>query len=414
MAGRRYHRLHLICGESLCSETALWLKFGVTALIVGMIEGGLAPGRDVRLADPLEAFRVFAGDPTCRAAVPTNDGRRVSALDIQRVYLEHAEANLGAAFLPDWAEGVCTAWREMLDRLEGAPATVAATLDWAIKYAIYTAHLHRRGTSWEAMLCWSMVIQEIIRCARLGGLAERPVTLERLIGPRGPMRLTAAGLTPLLREHGEGWDRLPHFQRVRRELFEIDTRFGQIGSPGLFARMDRAGLLSHKVEGVEPIDPAALASPRRGARPPARRVDPPSRERPQARSVRLGIGHGLRTPSCSRPRRPVCERGDVGRCSRVRAQHARALRPRIRGGYPPHPHPFRIQTVNGYTLPAASSVRPGVFASDGKIVEALIDQHVGAGAHESCWKPDGKSAGMCFVRLSLGGEAMARRGTIRR
>ena len=236
----------------------------MTALIVGMIEGGLAPGRDVRLADPLEAFRVFAGDPTCRAAVPTNDGRRVSALDIQRVYLEHAESNLGAAFLPDWAERVCTAWREMLDRLEGAPATVAATLDWAIKYAIYTAHLHRRGTSWEAMLCWSEVIDEIFRCARLGGVAERPVTLEKLIGPRGPMRLTAVGLSPLLREHGEAWDRLPHFQQVRRELFELDVRFGQIGMRGLFGRMDRAGLLAHKVEGVEPIDPAASVPPTEG------------------------------------------------------------------------------------------------------------------------------------------------------
>ncbi len=264
LGSRPYHRLHLICGESLCSETSIWLKFGVTALIVGMIEAGLAPGRDVELVDPLGALRAFATDPTCRATVPTTDGRRVSALDVQGTYLAYARANLAADFMPGWAEKVCIAWREMLDRLDGAPAAVATTLDWPIKYALYTAHLHRRGTSWEAMLCWSMVIHEIFRGARQGGVSERPVTLERLIGPRGPMRLTAAGLAPLLREHGEGWDRLPHFQKVRRELFELDTRFGQIGSAGLFTRTDRAGLLSHKVEGVEPIEPATRVPPTEG------------------------------------------------------------------------------------------------------------------------------------------------------
>lgn len=264
LTNRRYHRLHLILGESLCSETALWLKFGVTALIVGMVEGGLLPGRDVELADPLAAFRTFAGDPTCRATAPSRDGRRLSALAIQRVYLAYAESHLGAAFMPEWTERVCAAWRGCLDRLEGAPTSVATTLDWAIKYALFTAHLHRQGTSWEAMLCWTEVIDEIYRCARLGGMTERPVTLEKLIGPRGPMRMTAVGLSPLLREHGEAWDRLPRFQQVRRELFELDVRFGEIGMRGLFSRMDRAGLLSHKVEGVEPIDPATSVPPAEG------------------------------------------------------------------------------------------------------------------------------------------------------
>jgi proteasome accessory factor A len=33
LAEEGYHRLHIITGESLCSETALWLNMGATALI---------------------------------------------------------------------------------------------------------------------------------------------------------------------------------------------------------------------------------------------------------------------------------------------------------------------------------------------------------------------------------------------
>ena len=264
LSGHRYHRLHLICGESLCSETALWLKFGVTALIVAMIEGGVAPAMKVVLADPLAAFRDFAADPTCSATALTQDGRRLRALDIQRIYLSHAERSRGAAFLPDWAGPVCDAWGEMLDRLEGAPTSVATSLDWAIKHALYGAHLRRRGLSWNAGLCWTEVIEEIFRSAPPGGMGERPASLEKLIGPHGPRRLTAAMLSPLLREHGESWDRLPLFQQVRRELCELDMRFGQIGPRGLFAQLDRDRLLTHKVEGVEPIDPAGSVPPREG------------------------------------------------------------------------------------------------------------------------------------------------------
>ena len=42
LAAEGYHRLHIICGESLSSETALWLSMATTAIIVSMIEAGPA------------------------------------------------------------------------------------------------------------------------------------------------------------------------------------------------------------------------------------------------------------------------------------------------------------------------------------------------------------------------------------
>jgi hypothetical protein len=265
LTGRRYHRLHLICGESLCSRSSLWLRFGVTALVVAMIEGGLPVGRDLELVDPLAALRTFAGDPACRATTMTRDGRLLRAVDIQRLYLAAAESNLSAGFMPEWAGTVCAEWRSILDRLEGAPASVATILDWAVKYALFGARLRRHDLDWDSALCWTEVIEEIHRCARTGGTPEHNLSLERLIGPRGPMRITAASLAPFLREHGQEWVRLPQFRAARRELFELDMRFGQLGPQGLFARLETAGVLSPGVDGIDPIDPA-MSTPPGGSR----------------------------------------------------------------------------------------------------------------------------------------------------
>ena len=39
-----YNRLHLLCSESLFSEWGTFLRVGITALVVAMIEAGLRPG----------------------------------------------------------------------------------------------------------------------------------------------------------------------------------------------------------------------------------------------------------------------------------------------------------------------------------------------------------------------------------
>lgn len=41
LSAEGYHRLHILCGESVCSETAAWLKVGATALVVALIDAGL-------------------------------------------------------------------------------------------------------------------------------------------------------------------------------------------------------------------------------------------------------------------------------------------------------------------------------------------------------------------------------------
>lgn len=252
-----YHRFHALCGESLCSQTAAWLKVACTAMVVAMTEGGLRPGKAVRLRNSLGAMRTFAGDPECKATVELVDGRRLTAETIQRQYLELAEQHLRDDFMPPWAPEACEQWRAMLDRLRDAPASVETALDWAIKYALFRNRVARSArVTWESLPHWTYLLGEMLKALQETPYRDKTVTVEFVLSPQSPVKEAVDRLGPYLREHGLAWDALRPFLQLRCELFEIDARFGQLGQNGIFEAMDGAGVLSHRLAGVDNIEHA--------------------------------------------------------------------------------------------------------------------------------------------------------------
>jgi tetratricopeptide (TPR) repeat protein len=254
LCGNGYHRLHILCGESVCSEAAAWLRSGTTALVVAMCEAGRHPGAAVALRAPVEAMRRFASDPTCTATAAAVDGRRLSAIDIQRHYLAQAEACAGDGFMPAWAGEVCRRWRAVLDCLAGGWESAAMTLDWAIKRALYEERARRRGLTWKSLGSWTDVVGKLAPAwARATG-PDRPMEATAVLAGDSPIAGEVARMTPIIRERGLGWDDLGPFLALRSELFEIDTRFGQLGPEGIFTNLDAAGALTHRVDGVDNIE----------------------------------------------------------------------------------------------------------------------------------------------------------------
>jgi proteasome accessory factor A len=261
LADHGYHRLHLLCGESLRSDLALWLRVGTTALIVALIESGDSCGDAVQLHAPLQALRDFAADPSCTVCAATAAGL-LSATAIQRHYLSAVEARLPA--LPDWAGGVVREWRSMLDRLDRGPAAVARTLDWAMKRELYAARARRHGIEWDALPAWS----ELLRCvteepcgprcyAALGNAGAELARAALELGPLSPPPTDPVALVHRLeRERSLLWP----FILLRQELLEIEARWGQLGD-GLFADLDRTGLLAHHAPGVTQIERATVTPP---------------------------------------------------------------------------------------------------------------------------------------------------------
>src|SRR5262249_30469765 len=105
---------------------------------------------------------------------------------------------------------------------------------------------------------------------------------DAVLATDGPIAAEVKQMTPMLEQLGLAWSGLGSFLETRNELFEIDTRFGQVGEDGIFTALDAAGVLTHHVEGVDDI---------RGA------MDhPPGVPRAQVRGrlVRELSGHGWR------------------------------------------------------------------------------------------------------------------------
>jgi len=256
----RYHRLHLVCGESLCSDLATWLRMGTTALVLALCEAGVRPGDEVALRDPVQAMRAFADDPSFRATAESSGGRRLSAITIQRHYLELAEAHAGNPLMPPWAPEVCRRWRAVLDALETGWESMATTLDWAIKLALYRERTRRRDLPWESLEPWTFLVKQLSAALGRSGPDIR-LTAEIVLSRQSPIAADVEELTGVVDDTGLDWSGLGPFLRIRDELREIDTRFGQLGPQGIFARLDAAGALTHRVDGIDDIDRAVMNPP---------------------------------------------------------------------------------------------------------------------------------------------------------
>ena len=261
---RGFHRLHVLCGESVCSHLAAWLKVGTTALIVALVDAGIRPGEGSSLRTPLKAFRTFAADHTCSAEVGLTNGDAVTAIEIQETYLTLAEANLRQSFMPSWAPDVCREWRAMLNRLADAPSSVDRTLDWAIKWSMYDERIRRQLLTWERIGRWHPIIARLSAALERADFPALDVRVEVLLGEESPIPKDVERLTKSIRALDLEWSELVRIDALRRELYELETRFSQLGERGIFASLDRAGVLSHHVAGVDQIEKATSHAPDTG------------------------------------------------------------------------------------------------------------------------------------------------------
>jgi proteasome accessory factor A len=264
LSGESFHRLHVLCGESSCSRIAAWLKLGTTALVVAMIENGVRPARGIHLSSPVKAMREFARDLDCRVEVSSQTGAPLTAVGIQRHYLEQAEAHIGDSFMPSWAEDVCRVWRTTLDEIERGTAALGAKLDWAIKRALFGRHAERRGFGWQSLAHWTEVADQFSTAIGESGYKGRTITAEEVLSKESPVPDTVQRLAPVVEGYGLSWDGLRPFLDLKKELFEIDTRFSQLGDRGIFRALDEARLLDHDLPGIGNIAHAVALPPATG------------------------------------------------------------------------------------------------------------------------------------------------------
>ncbi len=138
----KYRRLHLLMGDSNMSDYATALKVGTTALVLNLLERKIFPG-DVGLGDPVWALKEISRDPTCSWVLERKNGRTISAIDIQRRYLELAEKYLNG--MDEESDWVLREWARTLDDLERDPMLLVGRLDWVAKKWLLDTFVEAEG-----------------------------------------------------------------------------------------------------------------------------------------------------------------------------------------------------------------------------------------------------------------------------
>lgn len=229
----RRQRLHLICGDSNRCPWATWLRLATTELVLDALEAGALEGLRAALELPEGALGAFrrAAEPELSLAVARLGGQPISALRVQRLYLEGVErwvAERGSP-LPAEQGAALAAWRELLDDLESAgPAAAVERCDWARKLALLEGALRERWPERSVAEAWT----ELARWGELNAwLEERAPDLDpradeaalRAALGRGPARRfatqrEAAGGAARWADAREAWLALKSLDLAYHEL----------------------------------------------------------------------------------------------------------------------------------------------------------------------------------------------------
>jgi Pup amidohydrolase len=141
----RYRRFHVILGDSNMSEWATAMKIGTTALMLDLIERGEAP--ELEIAQPVDANKSISRDQTYDWIIELKDGRKISAIDVQRIYLR-AASKLDNSANED-RQWILREWENVLNDLERDVMSTRDRIDWAAKKFLLDALQEDEKLSWS-------------------------------------------------------------------------------------------------------------------------------------------------------------------------------------------------------------------------------------------------------------------------
>jgi proteasome accessory factor A len=144
----RYRRLHVIVGDANMSDTATYLKMGTTSLVLALLEAGALNDLDLWPQNPVREMHQVSHDTQLAHLVTLADGRRMTALDIQREF--HARATDFCVDPDAQTRDVLDKWSTIIDDLDRDPAVCADRIDWVAKRTLIDGFRHRESLDWSS------------------------------------------------------------------------------------------------------------------------------------------------------------------------------------------------------------------------------------------------------------------------
>lgn len=138
----KYRRIHLVCGDANVSHWANILKFGVTSLVLSLLETDINLG-NLGFQYYLSAIKKINSDLTFTCQLLCQDGKKRSALEIQKIYCDRVFLLLSGYAakyknVPKWCLEIHDLWSKSLESLSRFDIeNISCNLtwiDWVAKY----------------------------------------------------------------------------------------------------------------------------------------------------------------------------------------------------------------------------------------------------------------------------------------
>jgi proteasome accessory factor A len=178
----KYRRLHLIVGDSNMAEVATFLKWGTCLLVIKMIEDNfILP--NLALRNPVTAIKMVSRDLKLSQPLSMTEGPPMTALEIQRQYLEAARRYLDVKPQDSELEECWDRWEATLDALARDPDELIGQIDWITKRHLLLSYQEKKGVGWDDPRIAMMDLQyhDIRKDRGLYYLLESQGQVERLV-----------------------------------------------------------------------------------------------------------------------------------------------------------------------------------------------------------------------------------------
>jgi proteasome accessory factor A len=178
-----YRRLHVIVGDSNMSEITTMLKVATMDLVLRVMEeiNGLPK---IVLENPMRAIRDISHDLTGRATVTLEDGRTLTALELQREYLAVVTAFAQQHEVSAIHKRAIELWERTLNAIESQDfSTIDREIDWAIKWKLVSQYAQRNNLELNAprIAQLDLAYHDITRSRGLFHLLDRKNLVDRLV-----------------------------------------------------------------------------------------------------------------------------------------------------------------------------------------------------------------------------------------
>lgn len=187
-AGEDLCRLQVMGRDSNMAQLALYLKFGTARIILDMIEDGCF-NRDLAFKNAIQSYRQFSSDPSLKFRAELKNGKKYTALEIQKILLEEALSYVSGRG-DEEDKDIVEKWGivlECLSRLKEKPRLLLGDVDWVTKKFILDEGLSKitrrsldRGLVFLSFKGWTRnSLKDVLNFARTINIQYHDIRHER-------------------------------------------------------------------------------------------------------------------------------------------------------------------------------------------------------------------------------------------